>query len=102
MPKFRPHRVSTRQPTRRQQTLDETAEESPEHENPDVELKRASAPPVSQTPEKTDDDTSPSSPDECVVLLPKEPSESKDGDNLIRGYSEKSRGKLKRQDESVV
>jgi len=102
VPKFHRHRVSTRQPTRRQRTLDETAEESRQHENTDVELKRAPAP-LSQTLEKTDEDTS---PDECVIPLseeqPSESSDSVDGDNLTRGYLEKARGKLPRQHESIL
>ena len=108
MPKFRPHQASAKRHSQPQHALDEVPEGSPERqasaepEGHDVPSKRASAP-VGRTPGKDDREKS---PEECVVLLPKEePSESRkpdDDDKLLRSFSEKPRSKLQRQDESVV
>ena len=110
MPKFRPHRGPARRPSERQNTLEEVAEgslerqASAERESRDTKSKRASAPPVSRIPDKNDRDKS---PDECVVLLPKEQpppvsSDLDDAEKLLHSSSVKARGKLQRQDESVV
>jgi len=108
VPKFRPHRGPARRPSERQYTLEEVSAGSPERqasaepESRDMPSKRASAP-VSRIPDKNDREKS---PDECVVLLPKEQppmsSDSNDGDKLLHSSSVKARGKLQRQDESVV
>lgn len=105
MPKFRSRRTIARRPSQepRRYTLAEVAEESPERQEPeddDVQLKRSSAP-VRRTP---DIDDVAKSLEECVVLLSnKQPSaEPASSAHLPRTVSEKGRGKLQRQDESIV
>ena len=110
MPKFRSHRGPARRPSERQYTLEEVSEGTPERQasaeresRDDLKPKRASAPVSHTIPDKSDREKS---PDECVVLLPKEQpsmsSDSDDGDKLLHSSSVKARGKLQRQDESVV
>jgi len=107
VPKFRSRRTIARRPSQepRRYTLAEVAEESPERQEPeddDVQLKRSSAP-VRRTPD-TDDVAK--SLEECVILLSKkQPSASAEpasSAHLPRTVSEKGRGKLQRQDESIV
>ena len=106
MPKFRPQRAG--RASQRKSNLEEVAEDSleraPSAEPRDSKLqsKRASAP-VYRAPDKDD---RAQSPDECVVLLsneqPSEDTEPEHGDNMPRSLSQKGRGRLQRQDESVV
>lgn len=109
MPKFRPHRESARRVSQRKTTLDEVAEESPHtsaaDEDHGVELKKRASMPVGRTADKDDKEKS---PDECVVLLsneqPSTSAEPEDGNGIMpqRRSSQAGRGKLQRQDVSIL
>ena len=121
MPKFRPQRMR-RLPSQRK-TLDEVEEEHPERkastepEDHEAMSKKRSSAPVSRTPSEKETKRS-SAPvsqtpsekektrEESIVLLPNEqPSasaEPEDGAMHPRSSSQRSRGKLHRQDESIV
>lgn len=104
MPKFRTHRQGAHRPSQRRSELDEVAEESLEQKVPGepedhgvLPPEPASAP-VRLTPDKEDS----TSPDECALLLSEASPESEDGESLQKTFLKRGRGKLERQDESIV
>jgi len=108
VPKFRSRRASARRSSQCKSGLEEVAEESSERQasaEPEDHRagKRASAP----VRLGTDKDDATKSPDESVALLTDEPAsptsfELEEGDTPARSVSLKGRGKLQRQDESIV
>jgi len=102
VPKFRSRRTSARRRSQRQSALDELAEETAAVDSDAGASKRASAP-VRLSP-----DVDQSSPDESTALLTQQkPAAASfdmddDDDKPQRSQSQKGRGKLQRQDESIV
>jgi len=108
VPKFRSRRTSAQRGSQRKSALDEVVEEGSERQasaEPEDhrDLSKRTSAPVRMTPDK-DDVTK--SPDESVGLLSDEPLSSPsfelEGDTPARSLSQKGRGMLQRQDESIV
>ena len=103
VPKFRSRRTSARRRSQRQSALDELAEETAAVDSDAAGASKRASAPVRLSP-----DVDQSSPDESTALLTQQkPAAASfdmddDDDKPQRSQSQKGRGKLQRQDESIV